>query len=53
MLSRSGQQAIAEFVDDLRQQEDIQAGTLRNYESDLRHFAVWLEGAWDEAGRPV
>ncbi|MHB9144185.1 MAG: tyrosine-type recombinase/integrase [Symbiobacteriia bacterium] len=53
MLSGSGQQAIAEFMDNLRQVEDVKAATLRNYESDLRHFASWLETTWDEGGEPV
>lgn len=49
----AAQKAIAEFVDSLRQGEDIKAATLRNYESDLRHFATWLETKWDEGGEPV
>jgi integrase/recombinase XerD len=42
-LSLVAQETIATFIGELRSQEDLKPATLRNYESDLRHFASWFE----------
>lgn len=42
-LSPSGQQLLDRFEQQLRTQEDLTAATIRNYLSDVRHFAAWYE----------
>ena len=50
-LSSAGAEAIASYERHLREHEDLSAPTLRNYLSDLRHFAAWYEGReeWEQA----
>ncbi len=43
-LSPEGVEAVATYGRYLREHEDLSAPTLRNYLSDLRHFAAWYEG---------
>lgn len=47
-LSGSGHQALAQFEQYLREEEDLSAPTLRNYLSDLRQFIAWCESTWEE-----
>ncbi len=42
-LSETGEQVLARYEQRLRTEEDLTAVTIRNYLSDLRHFAVWCE----------
>jgi integrase/recombinase XerC len=42
-LSASGEHALAQYEQALREQEDLTPASLRNYLSDLRHFIVWYE----------
>jgi integrase/recombinase XerD len=42
-LSSSGQELLDRFEQQLRTQEDLTAATIRNYLSDVRHFAAWYE----------
>ncbi len=44
--SREGRSAIDAYGRYLREEQDLSAPTLRNYLSDLRHFAAWCEGSW-------
>jgi len=45
-LSGTGEQVLAQYERRLRTEEDLTAVTIRNYLSDLRHFAVWFEATW-------
>jgi len=47
-LSTDGSRAIEGYGQYLREEQDLSAPTLRNYMSDLRHFAAWCEGSWGE-----
>jgi integrase/recombinase XerD len=47
-LSRAGEQALAQYEQRLRCEEDLTAVTIRNYLSDLRHFAAWCEAIWKQ-----
>ncbi len=42
-LSPPGQQLLDQYEQQLRTQEDLTAATIRNYLSDLHHFAAWYE----------
>jgi integrase/recombinase XerC len=42
-LSTSGECALAQYEQALREQEDLTPASLRNYLSDLRHFIAWYE----------
>lgn len=42
-LSPSGQQTLDQYEQQLRTQEDLAAATIRNYLSDVHHFAAWYE----------
>jgi site-specific recombinase XerD len=42
-LSPPGQQVLDQYEQQLRTQEDLTAATIRNYLSDLHHFAAWYE----------
>ncbi len=44
VLSAEGAEAVATYGRYLREHEDLSTPTLRNYLSDLRHFAAWYEG---------
>ncbi|MDP9352001.1 MAG: tyrosine-type recombinase/integrase [Chloroflexota bacterium] len=48
MLSGEGQAAVQGYARYLHEEQDLSAPTLRNYLSDLRHFAAWCEGSWSE-----
>ncbi len=43
-LSTEGAEAVAMYGRYMQEHEDLSAPTLRNYLSDLRHFAAWYEG---------
>jgi site-specific recombinase XerD len=43
VLSSNGERLLAEYERRLRTEEDLTAATIRNYLSDLRHFAAWCE----------
>ncbi len=47
-LSEAGGTAVEAYARHLREHEDLAAPTLRNYLSDLRHFAAWCEVSWGE-----
>src|SRR5579871_4267277 len=47
-LSGAGEQALASYERALCQEEDLAWASLRNYLSDLRHFAAWCEARWRE-----
>src|SRR5712691_7192711 len=47
-LSATGEQVLAQFERRLRTEEDLTAVTIRNYLSDLRHFAAWCETIWKQ-----
>jgi integrase/recombinase XerC len=56
-VSAAGQDALDQYGTYLRDEEDLSASTVRNYLSDLRHFAAWCETTWEEgseqeAGQP-
>src|SRR5713101_1445975 len=42
-LSAAGEQALAQYEQALREQEDLTPASLRKYLSDLRHFIAWYE----------
>ncbi len=43
VLSPLGQQVLDQYEQQVRTQEDLTAATIRNYLSDLHHFAAWYE----------
>lgn len=47
-LSEAGELILAQYEQRLRTEEDLTAATIRNYLSDLRHFAVWCESLWKQ-----
>ena len=47
-LSSVGEQVLAQYEQRLRSKEDLTALTIRNYLSDLRHFAAWCESTWKQ-----
>lgn len=47
-LSELGEQILAQYVQRLRVEEDLAQATIRNYLSDLRHFAAWCEFVWKQ-----
>lgn len=47
-LSGPGEQVLARYEHQLRVEEDLAQATIRNYLSDLRHFAAWCESAWKQ-----
>jgi len=47
-LSGSGEQILAQYGHQLRIEEDLAHATIRNYLSDLRHFAAWCEFTWKQ-----
>ncbi len=47
-LSPEGAEAVDSYGRHLREHEDLSAPTLRNYLSDLRHFAAWYEPLYME-----
>jgi integrase/recombinase XerD len=47
-LSGSGEQILAQYEHRLRVEEDLASATIRNYLSDLRHFAAWCEFTWKQ-----
>lgn len=47
-LSEAGEQKITIYARSLREEEDLAPSTIRNYLSDLRHFAAWCETQWQE-----
>jgi len=47
-LSIEGQQALDQYAYVLKQVEDLEASTIRNYLSDLRQFLAWCERSWHE-----
>jgi integrase/recombinase XerC len=49
-LSAEGQEALDAYARYLREEQDLAVPTLRNYLSDLRHFAAWCELSWAEGG---
>ena len=46
VLSEPGEQVLTQYERRLRTEEDLSAVTIRNYLSDLRHFAAWCEAIW-------
>ncbi|PTX55104.1 integrase/recombinase XerC [Melghirimyces profundicolus] len=46
-VSDRAEEWIHRFIDDLATHEDLNPKTLRDYASDLRHFAVWVETGWN------
>jgi integrase/recombinase XerC len=54
-LSEVGRAAVSAYARYLREEQDLSAPRLRNYLSDLRHFAAWCEQSWgdgEEEARP-
>ena len=49
-LSETGEQALKQYQQRLCIEEDLTAATIRNYLSDLRHFAAWCESMWQRGG---
>jgi integrase/recombinase XerD len=47
-LSEAGEQVRAQYERRLRTEEDLTAVIIRNYLSDLRHFAAWCESTWKQ-----
>ncbi len=47
-LSGVGKQTLATYEHALREEEDLAWASIRNYLSDLRHFAAWCEACWQE-----
>jgi integrase/recombinase XerD len=47
-LSGTGESVLEQYERQLRTEEDLTAATIRNYLSDLRHFAVWCESSWKQ-----
>ena len=47
-LSDEGQRTLGVYAGHLHEQADLRPATLRNYLSDLRHFAAWCEATWAE-----
>jgi integrase/recombinase XerC len=47
-LSETGEQVLAQYEQRLRTEEDLTSVTIRNYLSDLRHFAAWCESIWKQ-----
>ena len=45
-LSGTGEHVLAQYERRLRIEEDLTSVTIRNYLSDLRHFAAWCEFTW-------
>jgi integrase/recombinase XerD len=43
LLSLAGEQALEQYEQALREQEDLTAASIRNYLSDLRHCIAWYE----------
>ena len=50
VLSGTGEQVLLLYERRLRTEEDLTAVTIRNYLSDLRHFAAWCESTWKQGG---
>ena len=48
LLSGTGEQVLAQYEQRLRTEEDLSSVTIRNYLSDLRHFAAWCEAIWKQ-----
>ncbi len=46
LLSGDGQHALDQYMQALRQFEDLSPVTTRNYLSDLRQFIAWCEYSW-------
>lgn len=46
MLSNIGEHVLAQYEQRLCFEEDLTSATIRNYLSDLRHFAAWCEDIW-------
>src|SRR2546427_12644955 len=42
-LSSSGELALVQYEQTLREQEDLTPTSVRNYLSDIRHFIAWYE----------
>ncbi len=47
-LSDEGQRTLEVYAAHLHETADLRPATLRNYLSDLRHFAAWCEATWAE-----
>jgi integrase/recombinase XerC len=47
-LSATGEQALKQYEKRLSIEEDLAIATIRNYLSDLRHFAAWCESIWKQ-----
>ncbi len=47
-LSNTGEHILAQYEQRLRIEEDLTGVTIRNYLSDLRHFAAWCESIWKQ-----
>lgn len=47
-LSATGELALAQYERRLHTEEDLSSATVRNYLSDLRHFAAWCESTWEQ-----
>ena len=48
VLSDAGELVLNHYEQRLRVEEDLSATTIRNYLSDLRQFAAWCEGNWQQ-----
>jgi integrase/recombinase XerD len=47
-LSDSGENVLSQYERRLCVEEDLTSVTIRNYLSDLRHFAAWCESSWKQ-----
>ena len=51
-LSAAAQAELQRYAQYLRGEVDLSAVTVRNYLSDLRHFAAWCEAVWEVGAEP-
>src|SRR6266700_1333100 len=47
-VSETGEHVLTQYERQLRIEEDLAHATIRNYLSDLRHFAAWCESIWKQ-----
>jgi site-specific recombinase XerD len=51
-ISSSAEQLLAQYRSGLEQRATVEAATIRNYLSDLRHFMAWCETSWQVGLQP-
>jgi hypothetical protein len=53
VLSSTGEHLLAQYERRLRVEVDLTSVIIRNYLSDLRHFAAWCESIWRQGQQEV